>query len=179
MAITTLDNGYIFVPREDWDYSVDFPTGKVLTPVEKVFIHHTVTNPTGDPCRDARHIESILDARHLDGYSYLAHPSGTILEFAGHNRGEHTAHHNATSYAYSLIGNYDHMQPTLAQLINIARSINFQRLQGTVTRDINRLWIVPHSSVKETACPGANVRDAKLNGATPIEWIKWFVAIGK
>lgn len=178
MAITMLKNGFIFVPRANWDFSVDFPRGQVRRPVTDIFIHHTVTKATKDPCHDARVVEGVLDERDLDGYSYLCHPSSVILEFAGQNRGEHTGNHNLTSYAYSLIGNYDQMQPTLAQLVNIARAINLQRLAGHVTRDLSKLHIRPHSDVKATACPGANMRHATINGATGIDWIRWFVHTG-
>ena len=175
---TVLDNGFVFVPRREWDHSVDFPTGQVRRPVRDVFIHHTVIPPTDDPCADARCTESVLDARRLDGYSYLVHPSGVILEFAGSNRGEHTAKHNSTSYAYSFMGNYDMQQPSLAQLVNVARCINLQRIKGDVVKDIGQLRILPHSDVKATACPGANLRDSKINGSTALQWIKWFVATG-
>lgn len=176
--IVTLDNGFVFVKRPGWDPHVDFPRGKVRTPVRDIFIHHTVTNPTANPCADAQTVERVLDQRRLDGYSFLAHPSGVILEFAGHNRGEHTGGHNSTSFAYSLIGNYDNMSPTLAQLVNIARSINLQRLAGHVTADLSKLRIRPHADVKATACPGANMRHATINGATGIDWIRWFVHTG-
>lgn len=178
MTITQLDNGFIFVPRKDWDHQVDFPTGQVRKPVNDIFIHHTVTTPTGDPCADARTVERVLDQRHLDGYSYLAHPSGVILEFAGTNRGEHTANHNTTSYAFSLIGNYDQMSPSMAQIVNIARCINLLRIRGDVNRNLEAVRIRPHSDVKATACPGANVRDAKINNATVLQWIRWFAATG-
>lgn len=178
MTIVKLDNGYVFVPREDWDHQVDFPTGRVARPVSDVFIHHTVTNPTGDPCRDARHVESILDERDLDGYSYLVHPSGVILQFAGSRRGEHTGGHNSTSYAFSFIGNYDEMQPTLAQLVNTARCLNLLRLNGDVVPTLGDVRIRPHSDVKTTACPGVNVRDNTLGGHTPLEWIRWFAGTG-
>lgn len=178
MTITQLDNGYILVPRGDWDNQVDFPRGKVATPVKDIFIHHTVTNPTGDPCADARTVERVLDQRKLDGYSYLAHPSGVMLEFAGHNRGEHTSNHNSTSFAISLIGNYDMMQPTLIQLVNCARTINLLRLGGFVHPDLSQVKIRSHADVKATACPGANMRVAKINNATGVDWIRWFAATG-
>lgn len=178
MSIKELGDGLIFVTRAGWDNSVDFPTGQVVRPASKVFIHHTVTTPTADPCKDARTVEAVLDSRGLDGYSYLSHPSGIILEFAGEHRGEHTAKHNSTSYAFSLIGNYENDYPTLPQLLSIARCINLMRLKGDLVPRLEDIQILPHSAVKATACPGLHVRDAKYNGHTPLEWIRWFAGTG-
>lgn len=178
MAITQLENGFIFVPRGDWDSSVDFPSGNVQRPVKKVFLHHTVTKATDDPCADARTVERILDARSLDGYSYLVHPSGVVLEFAGSRRGEHTGGHNSTSYAFSFIGNYDQQQATLVQLVNTARCLNLMRLKGDVHRDLGKVEILPHAAVKATACPGVNLRANVIHGRNTMQWIRWFAATG-
>jgi len=178
MAITLLPNGYTFVPRPDWDSDADYPSGTVKRPVNEFYIHHTVTNPTEDPCADARTVERVLDARRLDGYSYLNHPYGVVLEFAGDKRGEHTGGHNSTSYAMAFIGNYDQMHPSLSQLIAAARTINLLRLKGDLVPRLEDLKILPHQAVKATACPGANILLPNLNGRSAIEWIRWFAHTG-
>ncbi len=180
MAITVIENGFVFVPRPDWDYDADYPSASLRTPVSKVYIHHTVTNPTANPCNDARTVERVLDTRGLSGYNYLSHPDGTILELAGEKRGAHTKGQNSTSIAFSLIGNYDHLQPTMMQLVNIARCINLLRLKGVLASDLERIQILPHSAAPgaATACPGANVREPRINGRTGVEWIRWFAATG-
>lgn len=178
MTITTLDNGLVIVPRPDWDSDADYPTRKMPRPVSIVRIHHTVTRATKNPCADARTVERVLDQRGLDGYNFLAHPSGVMLELAGDRVGEHTKGHNLDSYAYSLIGNYDRDQPTFIQLINIARCINLQRLDGQLVADLGAIDIVPHRATSATACPGANLVQPSLNGRNALQWIKWFAAIG-
>jgi len=179
MTITQLDNGYILVPREDWGARHSPGRTPMPRPVAEVNIHHTVTAATGDPCGDMRVVENVLNQRDLDpGYSYTAHPSGVILVGAGEMKGAHTAGRNSVSYGISLIGNYDNQQPTLAQLVNVARTINLLRLGGRLVPDLADLVIQGHRATKATACPGANMVEPNLNGASGIDWIRWFVATG-
>lgn len=175
MTITTQPNGYVFVPRADWKprhpIAKNHPKmGKNRT---KIFIHHTVTNPTDNPCKDMLAIEDVLANRKpslLPGYSYTSHPSGVILEGAGEYVGAHTGGHNSEGFGFSLIGNYDQMAPTLIQLVNIARTINILRWTGYVTADLSKLQIIPHRATKATACPGANMF-TKVMGKDMLEWI--------
>jgi hypothetical protein len=147
--------------------------------IKEVNIHHTVTKPTNDPCADMRQVEVTLHRRGLaPGYSFTAHPSGVILAGADKMVGAHTSGRNKLSYGISLIGNYDEMQPTLAQLVNIARTINLLRLTGHITSDLKQLKIQGHRATSATACPGSNMVNKNLNNASGIDWIRWFVATG-
>lgn len=178
MAITTLENGYVLVPRADWGARHSAGTKKMAKGRRKVFIHHTVTNWTNNPCQDMANVEKILHQRGLaPGYSYTVHPSGVVLEGAGHMVGAHTGGHNSEGFGFALIGNYDKLSPTLIQLVNIARSINALRWVGYITADISQLEIIPHRATVATACPGANMM-AKINGKTMLEWIHHFVEQG-
>lgn len=178
----TLDNGLIIVEHGEWSKRAtgSRSNGKPRIPLgnglHKVFIHHSVTiaqgdpaqighlDPSDDPCADARRVEAILAERGLlPGYSYLVHPSGVILECAGDYVGAHTEGHNSSSVAFCLIGNFDKQQPTLAALVNISRSINLLRWSGRLASDFDKLLIMGHRHVGQTACPGVNVANVLNN----------------
>lgn len=179
MAITTTDQGYIFVPRKDWGARHSAGTKKMASGRNKVFIHHTVTVPSGDPCRDMRTVEDVLHQRGLaPGYSYVVHPSGVVLEGAGQMVGAHTGGHNSEGFGISFIGNYDRDTPTLASLIAVARTINLLRLGGNLTPNLADIDIIPHRSTKQTACPGANMVQPVLMGSTALNWIRLLASRG-
>lgn len=164
-----LPNGYTLVNRATWRPA--YPNNRPLMPkpAHRVFIHHTVTPATNDPCADMRVVERALRSNgNLDpGYSFAVHPSGVVLEGAGHQIGKHTANHNSTSYGIALIGNYQVSQPTLAQIIAVSRTINLLRLGGHLSIT-DAAQIDPHQDVYATACPGINVLGRNL------DFIRWF-----
>ena len=166
-----LDNGYALVEYPEWgprytqkrNERPDLPKG-----IDRVFIHHSVTPVSTDPCRDMRICEQALHSNGYDpGYSYTVHPSGVVLEGAGKKKGIHTLNHNSTSYAICLIGNYDVAQPTLAQIIAITRTINLLRVSGHLNLT-SADQIQPHRAVYATACPGANVVGRNM------DFIRWY-----
>lgn len=171
MSISTLPNGQIIVPRADWGARHSPGRKPMAKAATKVFIHHTTIDPVGgakgydgvltpsdDPCRDMRRLEDVLEARGLaPGYSYVAHTSGVLLEGAGKMVGAHTGGHNSEGYGFAVMGNFDTHQPTLAQLLAIARGINLLRLDGSLVSDLSKIEILGHRDTKATACPGANM----------------------
>lgn len=166
-----LDNGYVLVNRAEWGAQHnDRYLSRQLLPkgIRSVFIHHSVTPVTSDPCRDMRVCENALHANgYTPGYNYCVHPSGVVLEGAGHRVGIHTKNHNSSSVAVCLLGNYDVDQPTLAQIIAITRTINLLRVSGILNlTDANQ--IQPHRAVFPTACPGVNVVGRNM------DFIRWF-----
>ena len=63
MAITSLPNGFIFVPRADW--GARHSAGRKAMPkgITEINIHHTVTTVRSDPCLNMRNVESVLHQR--------------------------------------------------------------------------------------------------------------------
>ena len=185
MAIQMADNGYIMVPRADWGARGRDSRGAAMQPGQReVNIHHSVLHPSGpegydsdldptdDPCADMRRTEQVLMARGLDpGYSFCIHPSGVVLEGAGTNIGAHTAYRNSRSYGICFMGNYDIHQPTLAQLVAAARTVNILRMTGKLVPMLADITIQGHRDTKATACPGKNVYDH-------LRWIRWFAHKG-
>jgi len=162
------DNGYTFVDQATWGARHSAGRRPMPRPVSQVWIHHTVTAPTGDPCADARQVEDVLASRSLDpGYSYLIHPSGVVLEGAGRNVGAHTAKQNSRSYGLGFIGNYSAYQPTLAALVAAARTVNLLRMDGALVAPLVDVGIGGHRDVKATACPGDHLYPL-------IRYIRWF-----
>jgi hypothetical protein len=173
----TAENGYVFVPRNEWDRDADYPRRPLRDGLNEVYIHHSVTPATDDPCRDARLVEAVLDSRGLEGYSFLVHPSGTVLELAGFDRmGEHTSGQNDHSIGICFIGNMQVDRPTLGSLVAAARTINLGKLGGHIAADMPVENILPHRAVKATACPGAHLLEPWINGRSGMDWIRWFVA---
>ena len=167
-------NGFVFLEREDWDPQVDFPTRQIRKPADEVYLHHSVTTPTNDPCADARRLERILDQRGLDGYNYLIHPTGIVIEFAGERRGEHTYGTNSDSFGICFIGNFQYQQVTLAAMVHAGTIINLLRLKGDLVAPLDQIHILHHRDVKSTACPGDN--NMNINGSPLKDWVRWFAA---
>lgn len=156
---------YMFCDRAGWKASADKWTwgnppnhrGILGAPLvapgaPDVFLHHTVSSVTGDPCRDAKIVEAIGISRFgRISYSYVIHPSGVVLEGAGLAIGAHTLDHNSASFGLALIGNYEATDPTPEQVASLIDTINLLRLAGHLARFPN---IRPHSDLKATACPG-------------------------
>lgn len=175
MAITSLPNGWIFVPRADYKASRTITGPKQKRGTKKLHVHHSAFKPHADPCRAFRDVDNVLKSRGLKGYNFYVHPSGVVGEGSGMLQGEHTKNNNSTSMAICLLGNFDKEQPTLAALVNAARTINLLRLDGVLDPNV---VILRHKDSVPTACPGANMSEPRLNGKSGTDWIREFVKTG-
>lgn len=123
-----------------------------------LFLHHTVTATTTDPCADWRVVQRVAFGRGFADISYTfgVHPSGAVMEGRSPSAvGAHTEKHNSTAHAIVLIGNYDEAEPPPAML-GAVRWLRAEMVRrGLLTADHS---FRPHSAVKATACPGARVR---------------------
>ena len=142
--------------RSRYEWGASTPLGpRLVTPVRKVFIHHSVTTPTNNPDADFRTIDRIGRQRFgIFSYSWVVHPSGVGGEGAGLHRGAHTGGHNSTSISICFIGNYEHQAPSKAAQDTAVDMIRFLKAIGVVTRDAS---IRGHRDVKSTACPGRHL----------------------
>jgi hypothetical protein len=140
------------IPRAAWGSQFK-PRRRMALPVERVYLHHSVTNPTANPCDDAKAIERVGIARFGQlSYSYMIHPTGVILEGCAEWVGAHTSGQNTTSFGVCFIGNnLNGGMPTPQALSAAAACINALRGFGLT---VGSPRILPHSAVKATACPG-------------------------
>lgn len=131
--------------------------------VDTIFIHHSVTNPTGDPKADVRQIQNFhMDSRHYAdiAYTLLVHPDGSVLEGrtkgAKAAQGAHTSGWNSRSVAICAIGNYDISKPTAKLVDGINEAIALLKSKGWATQNAR---IRSHSDVGSTACCGRFLRE--------------------
>lgn len=149
-----------FIPRALWGYRGSLGPGAVKLPVGTVFLHHTVTRVTSDPCADARAVAAVGTARFGRlSYSYLIHPSGVILEGMGERIGAHTAGYNSSSLALAFIGNLENTKPTNDAIASACWLLWVLRAFGGTKRTFD---VVPHRAVSATACPGRHGLEVAL-----------------
>lgn len=122
-------------------------------PATDVFVHHSVTDPSGSLANDMRTIESITMAKYgVFSYSYVIHPKdGEVLEGSGLMRGAHTKDRNSTSFGICWVGNYEERLPKVQQIDST------RQLIAQLTRDghlVPGATIRGHRDVFATACPG-------------------------
>jgi hypothetical protein len=152
----------MFLSRQNWQAR---KPSTALSPIgiqSTVFIHHSVTNPTGDPKADARQIQNFhMDSRKYSdiAYTLLVHPDGTVLEgrtVGGQAaQGAHTSGYNSKSIAICAIGNYEVSSVPNKLIAGINEALAYA---------IDRKWVTenpkirPHSDVGFTACCGKNLK---------------------
>jgi hypothetical protein len=138
--------------------------GQMSLPVDRVFLHHTVTRVTDDPVADAGVVNDVDQGRfNKVSYSWLVHePSSSWIECEGLHRGAHTidnAGHslNYTAFGVGVIGNYQNdvegvptIKPSSTLLTLIADGIREYVLPHVKTD-----WtLLGHRDVYATACCG-------------------------
>lgn len=131
-------------------------------PVREVWLHHSVTSPTGDPGADWRAIQEIGFSRGFSdiSYSYGFHPDGTTLIGRGLNVGAHTADdksspghlvdRNPISFGLVLIGDYREVEPTEAQIQAVREWVAMAEANG---------WIEPGTAIQPGHYPTGGHRD--------------------
>ena len=145
-----------YLSRQDWQ--ARNTNIKAIGKVSKVFIHHTVSNPSSDPAKDAREIQNFhMNSRgYADiAYTWLVHPDGTVIEgrMIGDKaaQGAHTLNHNSTSIAISAIGNYEENEPSETLMQGMRDALQYAKNKGQIT---DSPTIRPHKDVYPTQCAG-------------------------
>jgi hypothetical protein len=147
----------MIVARSVWGARpASLPAAGMRRPATQVFIHHSVTEVTGDPYADMREVEKIgLQRFGQFPYSYCVHPrDGEILEGCGRLRGAHTKEHNSTAFGICWIGNYEERGPKVQQVEATRWLIHDLTVRGHLTPGAA---IAGHRDVYSTACPGSKL----------------------
>lgn len=146
--------------RSEWGARHDNGSGSAPLPASEVWLHHSVTasaGPSATQEQDAakiRDIEAVGESRFGTGISYtwLITEAGRIFE--GHSVGRlgtHTGGRNSIARAICLVGNYDNLTPTPAQLVAVAWLLQKAKAEGWIRQArLNG----GHRDVKATGCPG-------------------------
>lgn len=149
-----------FVPRDLW--RMPGPLGPAMPDprVRTLFLHHSVTSVTDDPCADARRAAAVgVERFGRCSYSYFIHPAGVVLEAQASHIGAHTAGWNSKAKSVCLLGNYDTTIPSDDMIRSACWLVWVLRgFGGTVQAPA----MMPHRAVAQTACPGRHAVERVL-----------------
>ncbi len=157
---TTL-SGVEVIPRRQWDTSPPLPPPERPQTVRRIIIHHDAVTYRPEQTGEDK-ARALVRAAHRDHgwidvpYHYLIDRDGRV--FAG--RAEDTGGDTSTPYDPSdalhiaLLGNYDVLEPTSAQLAALVALVRMKAEQYGLGSDAIKL----HGELVVTDCPGANVR---------------------
>jgi hypothetical protein len=163
----------VIVQRDQWGARHSAGRSPMPRRVSTIYLHHTVTRATNDPCRDMRHVENVLASRGLaPGYSFVFHPSGVVLVGAGPMKGAHTAGQNGSSYGFAFLGNYDETEPGWPMFASAGFMLNLLRWLGAVPADLSATRLLGHKNAPgaATACPGRHL-------APRVEAVRWWAGV--
>lgn len=139
------------VTAEQW--GMVGPLGRPMRlPIDRVFLHHTVTPVTDRPLADARAVNRIgLQRFGRMSYSVLVHPGRVIFWAQTNHVGAHTRGHNSTAIGLALVGDYAHHEASDELAYDACVALHDLRSVGILTRTP---LVDPHNAVASTACPG-------------------------
>lgn len=151
-----------FITRAEWGAQYSNGEPGVILPMrwQDVWLHHSVTTwlppdaTLEQEIAAVREIERIGQREFDQGMSYtrIIPASGRVFEGHGlDRRGAHTYRRNDSSRAICFIGNYEHDQPTPAQLRSAAAVVREWHASGYCPRPA---LSGGHRDVYATACPG-------------------------
>lgn len=154
------------VARDEWGGTWN-GNPAIPPPARQIWVHHSVTNPSGDAFADFRTLDRIGLSQGHGGisYSWVIHPDGTIGEGQGISRGTHTGGtgcngspwgQNACSHGICFVGNYQELEPTQAATDAFRWLRDELVRQGAAAADVA---IGGHRDApgNSTACPGNNL----------------------
>ncbi len=142
--------------------------------LNRVILHHTATIETGDSYADVRAIWQ-YHARTLGwgdiGYHYIVDSHGRIFEGRFHDKnhssrnkveviGGHAYGNNVGTVGISMIGNYQHQQPSGAALESMAHVTGYKLAPYGIDPNGNGPIgpaTIGHFQVYATECPGTNI----------------------
>jgi hypothetical protein len=151
--------------REQWKAKYANGFGPRPLPAREVYLHHSVTDRPpvkATYAQDAsavRTLENIGQARFGHGISYnrVVCPSGRVFSGVSVDRiGSHTAGHNTDGVGVVLVGNYEKRELVNEQIHSLAALLRQMRKAKQVHSSAK---YAPHSSVKQTACPGKYAKE--------------------
>lgn len=122
----------------------------------RLYLHHSVTASTSNYRRDWQRIQDVAFDRGFADISYTfgVHVSGVALEGRSPSVvGAHTEGYNTTAHAIVLIGNYNIMQPSTAQINTVRELRQLMVVTGILTPDHAFRY---HRQDIKTECPGMN-----------------------
>jgi hypothetical protein len=169
------------IPRSEW--GARYGDGKYARPLpaSEAWLHHSVTvapdliPPWTDDHAAIRVIDRVGAERFgsVYGFPYTFGITPAGLIFQGHavgQTGAHTEHHNTAAIGVVLVGNYEKVSPTAAQVASCAWLLRECQRRGWLKRA--RLD-GGHRDLKGTACPGkyayALIDDINRLAANPQE----------
>lgn len=152
-------NPPLILTREQWH--CPGPVGpKMNLPAKLVFLHHSVTPTTGNPVADAQGVAHVgIERFGRLSYSGLVHPARVIFHGQTEHRGAHTENFNSVALGLCLIGNYEAGQVPDSLVYDACVLFHAWRSVGLL---IDRPLVLPHDSVKATACPGSHAIEKVL-----------------
>ncbi len=153
------------VTRAAWGSRSASGMASAVYPMTRLWLHHSDTVPTDDPAADMRLLQQIGVSRGFAdvSYTFALHPDGTILEGRDLRYvGAHTAGNNSTSLAFVLIGNYDRMPPTAAQVASARWLRDHLVAGGYLTPGTYPTGGHQDAPGNATGCPGA-AAEARLD----------------
>lgn len=141
-------------------------------PAQAIWVHHSVTTPTGDPFADFQVLDRIGRSQGHGGisYSWVIHPDGTIGEGQGTGRGAHTGGQggcngspwgwNACSFGICFVGDYTTLEPTPTSIQSFRWLRDHLAATGLLAPGIYPTGGHRDAPGNSTACPGNNLEAA-------------------
>ena len=151
--------------RAAWDHSPPVPYAGRVQQIRRIVIHHDAVDYRPEQTGEDK-VRALLRSVRRDGwpdlpYHYLIDRDGRIFagrpeQFAGYTNNRHTGYDPGDTLHIALLGNYNRLTPTAAQLESLITLVRAKANQYAVPDSAIKL----HAELAATACPGRNLRAA-------------------
>jgi nucleoid-associated protein YgaU len=148
--------------RAGWHAAPRRGSAVAMTPT-RVTVHHTDGNQTMSEAATMAEVRSIQQY-HMEGhgwddigYHFLIDGQGRVVEGRpAQTMGAHVLGANENNIGIAMMGNFEKIQPTAAQLESLARLIAFLSIKYGKNPSTPG-FVEPHRHFNDTDCPGANI----------------------
>jgi len=148
--------------RAGWGAAARRGSAVAMTPT-RLTVHHTDGNQTMSEAATAAEVRSIQQF-HMQGhgwddigYHFLIDGQGRVVEGRpAETLGAHAQSANANNIGIAMMGNFDKIQPTGAQVESLKRLVAFLAIKYHQNPSTPG-FVEPHMHYNNTDCPGKNV----------------------